>query len=384
MKITYLLWEYLYDHAIIKSFREAGAVVETAELPFPLRTSVLSTETIEELAAALSSFQAVLQTFASDVVFSVNFFSYVSELCKKESIPYCCWVLQLPNFDLYTASVSNSCNYLCIGDSYLVEKLWQFGLEKVYFLPDAVELEETPENQPEERGVCFLARHPKQVFSTEELSLYSKGYLEAFIHAQRVLYGASILEEGLLYRVQEEFLRSHPIPANILPSFQKLFMADWYLAPACTSLQQNIFLQNYDSLMTIYSDSDFPDCQCEKHPYLEEESKRREVYRKKEFTLVLAPHTLHYGIPKETLEVIAAGGFPISGFQRDYAYFFQKDQNLAYFTSPEEFQQAIIRYGNHYEEREQVRTAAYQTIANGHTYMHRIIALMELLQTKTI
>jgi len=89
---------------------------------------------------------------------------------------------------------------------------------------------------------------------------------------------------------------------------------------------------------------------------------------------------LHHGIPKDTLEVIMAGGFPISGFQRDYAYFFKKDENLAYFTNPEEFQRAIIHYGNHYEERERVRIAAYQTILQGHTYSHRIAVMMEILQ----
>ncbi len=50
-----------------------------------------------------------------------------------------------------TSSVRNACNYLGICDSYLVEKLWQLGVSKAFFLPDAVELKE-PGKESLERG----------------------------------------------------------------------------------------------------------------------------------------------------------------------------------------------------------------------------------------
>lgn len=108
------------------------------------------------------------------------------------------------------------------------------------------------------------------------------------------------------------------------------------------------------------------------------EDKRREIYAEKEFTLVLAPHILHNGIPRDLLEVIMAGGFPLAGFQKDYTYFFRKDETLAYFTNAAEFSQAVVKYGNSAEERERVRQAAYQTVMAGHTYRHRIATMLEM------
>lgn len=385
MKLTYLLWGYPYDTAIIRTFREMGVMVEEVDLPRELiyDWNIVYEENHAEnredaINQAYACLKQQMRATAGDIVFSVNFFAWVSELCSQEAVPYCSWILQLPDFDLYTAAIKNPCNYLGVCDSYLTEKLWQMGIAKAFFLPDAIELGEIIQDVPDEREACFVAKHPKQVLNTEGMTLYGEGYLDAFIHAQRVLYGASILENGLIYRVQQEFLACNPIPQNILSEMQKLFMADRYFAPVCTGLQQKIFLQNFNSIMTIYSDGDFEECKAEKYPFPEEESKRRKIYAGKEFTLVLAPHVLHNGIPRDVLEVIAAGGFPISGFQRDYAYFFKKDENLVYFTNPTEFKQAIVRYGNSYEERERVRTAAYQAVAEGHTYQHRIALMMEM------
>jgi spore maturation protein CgeB len=131
-------------------------------------------------------------------------------------------------------------------------------------------------------------------------------------------------------------------------------------------------------MMTIYSDGEFTACKSEKHPYIDDESERRKVYAQKEFTLVLTPHTMHNGIPRNLLEVIAAGGFPLCGFQRDYAYFFSNNENLVWFSDMEGFNCAVVKYGNNHEERERVRTAAYQTVAEGHTYRHRIATMLDM------
>ena len=385
MKLIYLMWGYPYEAAILQAFQESGVMVDTITLPKELiqkekkNIETQSDKEQKEITEDIeNSFREQIKTLGGELLFSINFFAWISDFCQKEAISYCSWILQLPNFDLYTAAVKNTCNSFFVCDSYLVEKLWQVGILKVFFLPDAVERTIKREIVPVEREACFIARCPKDILYMDGMSLYSKGYLDAFLHAQRVLYGASILEDGLLLRVQQEFMMCNPIPDNILPEMQKLFIADCYFAPVCTRIQQQIFLQNFSSIITIYSDGDFTDFDKEKRPFVEEEAKRQAIYSGKEFTLVLASHTLHNGIPRDTLEVIAAGGFPIAGFQRDYAYFFKKDETLVYFTNPAEFSQAVIRYGNSMEERERVKQAAYQALIKGHTYHHRITAMLEV------
>lgn len=383
MKLTYLLWGYAYDDAIIRAFRLLGFEIETVDLSSDLfLKDILELEKDDVLDYSLEKrvfeLEDKLRKCSNELIFSVNFHAVVSEFCKKNGIPYCSWVLELPNFDLYTEAVLNECNYLGICDSYLVEKMWQCGIRKVFFLPDAVELDEKVRENYEERGFCFIAKQPEEILTKENMSLYGKGYLDSIIQAQRVLFGGYILENALPKRIYGEFTEGKEISNKIMAHFQKVFVSDKYLAPVCTAIQQNIFMKNNENIMTIYSNGSFDMCNSSKHPYIAEEKERREIYAGKEFSIVLAPHVLHHGIPRDTLEAIAAGGFPVCGFQKDYSYFFKRDEDLVYFTNVAEFQQIVVRYGNHPEERERVKERSYQVVAEGHTYVHRIVRMLEM------
>ena len=375
MKLVYLLWGYPYDEAIIHAFELCGFKIERVELSQYEEDEIMKSRRAEEINEIL---EQRFMNHSGDAVFSVDFIPKISDFCQRMELPYCSWVLQLPDFGLYTKAVFNPCNYIGICDSYLVEKMWQLGVKRVFYLPDAVELGKRIENVNEEREFCFIAKHPTSVLNTKKMTLYGKGYLNSFLHAQRVLFGANILEEGLVKRVYQEFVKCNPIPENIIPNMQKLYVSDKYLAPSCTAIQQNIFLKNNENIMTIYSNGAFEMCKTSKYSYVTEEIERRKIYASKEFSLVLAPHVLHNAIPRDTLEVIAAGGFPVCGFQRDYSFFFKKDENLVYFTDSKEFQQIIVRYGNHPDERERIKENAYNLISQGHTYYHRIIYMLEM------
>lgn len=359
MTLTYLIWGYEHDEAIMRAFREMGLEIQTLELG--------GEETLQSL-----------QNATGDIVFSVNFLAEVSDFCCRRGIPYCSWVLQLPNFDLYMESVKNICNYIGICDSYLVEKMWSIGVEKAFFLPDAVDTVDTQAVVPKYREVCFVGTQPENRLQTEGMSLYSQGYLDSFLHSQRVLLGSYILENGLLSRVQQETSAANPVEENILPELRKLYLADRYLAPACTFLQQNIFLQNYESVMTIYSNGDFANCKCDKLPFLEDVKLRTQLYREKEFTVVLAPHTLHNAIPRQALEVIAAGGFPLCAMQKDYSYFFKEQENIACFHTASEFQDMLVRYGNDAETRARLREKAVKIVQQQHTYRNRISSMLDM------
>jgi len=410
MKLTYLTWGYAHDGAVIRAFEEAGLVVDTVAVAFSACFRTGDKEALNRESADImentdgenegqnSMLRDLIRTSAGDIVFSVNFSAAVSKLCMEEAIPYCCWVLQLPNFDLYREAVLNPCNYVGICDSFLTEKLWQAGMKKAFFLPDAVGINMTPEGGFSERGIALMERQPVTVLSTEGMSLYGKGYLDAFLRAQSVLYGGYILENGLIRRVREEFLSANSVPGGILPGFRQLFAADRYLAPACTILRQENFLRKFPLFVTAYPEavrstnagSDIAGIADPETGSLNAvgagtavpapmgETFRREFYARKEFTLVLAPHTLHNGIPREALEVISAGGFPLCGFQKDYACFFRRDENLAYFTDLTDFQLTVSRYWNDHDERERVREAAYRAVAEGHTYGCRIRVMLEM------
>lgn len=393
MKLAYFTWGYPYEDEIALAWERAGVDVERLPLPAAWvcaaqkfqgqrNADVGSAAQKESRAYETADEEQIREQIrrAADMVFSVNFNAQLSEMCRDEKILYCSWTLQLPDFDLYLEAVRNPCNLLYVCDSYLVERLRRAGAPAVFLLPDAVESAEKPEKVPVEREACFFAEPVLSPLSTEGMTLYGKGYLEGFLHTQRVVLGESLLETGMLSRIQEEFLSQNPVPEQIMPQLRLLYAADYYLAPACTNLQRRIFLQNVASVMTIYSDEDFADCRAAvRKPYVPSREERGRICASKEFTLVLPPHTLHNGIPRQTLEVIAAGGFPLAGYQKDYARFFKSGETLVWFTDHRDFLVKLANFGNHYDEWARVKEAAFRTVMKEHTYDCRITALLEHL-----
>lgn len=375
MNILYLTWGYLHDKAIINAFEKEGVTITQLDIAnYNLSSWKEQEEEKEALNLLLSN---TIDSQSVEIVFSINFLSAISDFCQKNEVPYCSWVLEFPNFDLYTKSLFNLCNYIGINDSYLVEKFWKEGVEKVFFLPEAVERKERIQEHYEERELCFVGQQPVSKLNRESISKYSRGYLDAFLHAQRVLSGESILENGLINRVYDEISRKNVIPNKILPQFQKQFFADYYLAPECTIQQQNIILQNNANIMTIYSDNPFTICNCKKFSYPQDEEERRQIYAKKEFTLVLTPHVYHHGISRDMLEVVLAGGFPLCGLQKDYLYFFEKDESMAYFVDYPDFFKNLERYGNDERERKRLQKNMYEMVVKNHTYKNRIVTMLE-------
>ena len=104
---------------------------------------------------------------------------------------------------------------------------------------------------------------------------------------------------------------------------------------------------------------------------------RRQIYAKREFILVLTPHVYHHGISRDMLEVVLAGGFPLCSLQKDYLYFFEKDENIAYFVDYPDFFKNLQRYGNDEKERERLQGNMYETVVKNHTYKNRIETMLE-------
>ena len=388
MTLLYITRDENYDNEIIALLEERG--IRVKQSPSSLLTEFFSPDQnnrqeeaskaeinkVKMKKAEIESFLERDTDSSVDIVFTLNFIREISDWCESRQLPYACWVIRLPNYDLYTSSVYNSCNYIGLCDSYLVEKLLKEGVRKVFLLPVAAAGEIEMPKPYKEREFCYIADRTVKTMNYREVSLYSKGYLEAFLHVQRVLPGESILENGLLNRVYRELLVNNGIPESILPAMEKLFFADYYLNPECMHLTENIFLQNNGNLMTIYSQGDFPMCNAVVRPSVKDKGIRKQIYADKEFSLVLTPYTIHRGMDQRVLQVIAAGGFPVCSYRKDYDIFFEKDKNLAYFKSREEFAEILTRYGNDRKERDRLMEEAYDHVRQNHTFKNRIDTML--------
>lgn len=376
MRLAFIRWGYPHEEGILRAWERAGVIVEVLCLP----ESGLSQYGMGSGPEQERSFQKHLQS-AGEMVFSVNFIASISQICMKMGKVYISWTLQLPDYDLYTSAMRNPVNLLYVCDSCLTDRLRQAGAGMCFYLPEAVETRKEQPGDAFVRGICCIAGQYEDKIRTEEMSLYARGYVDAFVQSQMVLFGRYELEKGLPSKIRQELRKGNPVPAAILPELAMLYTADRYLAPAASRLQQEDLWRGFASSTTVYSGTELVNCPASV-AFLKEdtETERAGHYKEMEFSLSLAPHVLHDGIPRQTLEIIAAGGFPLAGFQKDYAYFFRQGVDLAWFTDGDELVRTMLFYGNDPEARERVRRAAWETVMREHTYDNRIEAILEHIE----
>lgn len=325
----------------------------------------------------------LLEEKKPDGIFSIDFIAGISDFCQQNHVLYGSWVLQLPNIDLLTYSVQNSCNRIAICDSFLVERLCRQGVGNLYLLPDAVAGCRRIKNDIV-RPCSYIGQVPSVYedtpygSGTRGLSDNTLGYLAGMAHCQRVLYGATMLEDILMGTAAAEFMERYPRPEQVMPQFHRLYLTEAYVAPEVTRLEQIILLQNMSSGVDIdvFTDGVFPDCTGRVFPYLQTAQERTEVYGSTIVNIVQNDRSLHDAVPHQTLEIMASGNFALVNYQKDYGYFFEQGETIVCYGDRLERTQLFNEYGMNPQMRNRLCDAAFEAVRAGHTYAHRV----ELIQ----
>jgi len=359
MKILYASWGYPDDCYIVKAMTDIGIDVE-----------IIASSGVDNNDKILEA----LEDNSVDILFSVNFNATLSDICQKSAIPYCSWVLAYPCVDLYSDSVLNPCNFIGVSDSYWVEKLRSIGVSKVFYLPDAVEpYDITMETKPE-KGINLFCNYKEKHIDNQKIPTFFAGYMYGFLHFQRECKGAYVLEEAIQPNAFEKIKGLFDIPDRVMPCFDKLYVGDLFLSPMVDCIETKMLCHDLSQYLTAYSDEDYLKSICENsHEYIDKNSDlRKELYRKKEFTLVPPMHCSHNAISKEVLEVIVAGGFPLVGMANDYSLFFENEKNILIYHNNEQLLHFLSVIGNDEELYHKVKKDIYDNVIQNHTYSNRI------------
>ena len=160
-----------------------------------------------------------------DYVFSINYFPIVSNNCKKHNIKYISVVYDSPLVSLYSYSILNDCNYIFIFDSSLYNEFKNGGINTVYYMPLAVNIDRldnmTCSEDAAEKLKCdvsFLGSMYDEKYNffdrLNNLSEYTKGYLDGIMQAQLKVYGYYFIDELLTGDILKELEEKMPYTHN--------------------------------------------------------------------------------------------------------------------------------------------------------------------------
>lgn len=337
-----------------------------------------------------------------DMVFTVNYFPLISNVCERTGVKYVSWTCDNPLISMYHESVFHACNYIFTFDKTNYLEFRGMGVKHIWYLPLAVDTERmdallgAPE-KPERRNATQDSEMRKYrgdvafVGSLYERNSYDKiknrlpeylrGYFDAVMEAQLNISGANIVEPmlttNILEQLQEYFQleKSEGSFSDLGLIFQTTVLG---FKIAEIERRRALIELSKHYRVNVYSNSDVSDLlriqYCGSVDYWSEMPK---VFRMSKINLNFTIPNIKSGIPLRIWDVLGCGGFLLTNYQAEIPYYFKEGEDLVCFDGLEELCEKVGYYLEHEEERKRIAWNGYHKVREKHSYIERIHTILD-------
>lgn len=337
-----------------------------------------------------------------DMVFTVNYFPLISNVCERTGVKYVSWTCDNPLISMYHESVFHDCNYIFTFDKTNYLEFRGMGVKHIWYLPLAVDTERMDAllGVPEEVGRWKVAQDPEMqkyrgdvafVGSLYERNSYDKiknrlpeylrGYFDAVMEAQLNISGANIVEQmlttNILEQLQEYFQleKSEGSFSDLGLIFQTTVLG---FKIAEIERRRALIELSKHYRVNVYSNSDVSDLlriqYCGSVDYWSEMPK---VFRMSKINLNFTIPNIKSGIPLRIWDVLGCGGFLLTNYQAEIPYYFKEGEDLVCFDGLEDLCEKVGYYLEHKEERKRIAWNGYHKVREKHSYIERIHTILD-------
>jgi len=337
-----------------------------------------------------------------DMVFTVNYFPLISNVCERTGVKYVSWTCDNPLISMYHESVFHDCNYIFTFDKTNYLEFREMGVKHIWYLPLAVDTERMDAllGVPEEVGRWKVAQDPEMqkyrgdvafVGSLYERNSYDKiknrlpeylrGYFDAVMEAQLNISGANIVEPmlttNILEQLQEYFQleKSEGSFSDLGLIFQTTVLG---FKIAEIERRRALIELSKHYKVNVYSNSNVSDLlriqYCGSVDYWSEMPK---VFRMSKINLNFTIPNIKSGIPLRIWDVLGCGGFLLTNYQAEIPYYFKEGEDLVCFDSLEDLCEKVGYYLEHEEERKRIAWNGYRKVREKHSYIERIRTILD-------
>lgn len=350
-----------------------------------------------------------------DMVFTVNYFPLISNVCERTGVKYVSWTCDNPLISMYHESVFHDCNYIFTFDKTNYLEFRGMGVKHIWYLPLAVDAERmdallgapeefgTAESVPAEIGKAGrwkAAQVPEMqkyrgdvafVGSLYERNSYDKiknrlpeylrGYFDAVMEAQLNISGANIVEPMLTMNILEQLQEYFQLEKSE-GSFSDLglIFQTTVLGFKIAEIERRRALIELSKhyRVNVYSNSDVSDLlriqYCGSVDYWSEMPK---VFRMSKINLNFTIPNIKSGIPLRIWDVLGCGGFLLTNYQAEIPYYFKEGEDLVCFDGLEDLCEKVGYYLEHEEERKRIAWNGYRKVREKHSYIERIRTILD-------
>lgn len=381
MKILNIEWEAFGIEDMKEAFSAEGHQV--ISFPFSKRENAVENSEVE------NRFLSVLRKEVPDVVFSFDYYPIFSKVCQQEKIFYISWVYDNPQILLFSDTIKNSCNRVCIFDKNEYLKFYRKGVKTVYYMPLAVNTERLDRMLPPalsyKYDISFVGS-----FYTEEntyferltavLPEYTKGYLDALITVQKKIQGYNFVEE-VLSPVTGDLYKALPVYMGTENrATREYFYAHYVINRKITSVERmellsSIAKKHTVDLFTLIKE--FSLSNIRNHGAIDPYKGTPFVYRQSKINLNITLRSIESGIPLRAFDIMGSGGFLLSNFQNGFLDLFTPGQDFVYYENKEDLLRKVDYYLIHEDECRAIAKNGHDRVAAAHTFRHRVREMFE-------
>lgn len=321
-----------------------------------------------------------------DMVFTVNYFPLISNVCMRTGVRYVSWTCDNPLISMYHESVFNGCNYIFTFDKTNYLEFREMGVKHIWYLPLAVDVKrldmvvDNADDLAKYRGdVAFVGSlYERNSYDKlkHKLPEYLCGYFDAVMEAQLNISGANIVEPMLtadiLEQLQEyfELEKSEGSFSDLGLIFQTTVLG---FKIAEIERRRALIELSKHYRVNVYSNSDVSNLlrvqYCGSVDYWGEMPK---VFRMSKINLNFTIPNIKSGIPLRVWDVLGAGGFLLTNYQAEMPCFFEEGKDLVCFDDVKELKEKVGYYLAHEDERRTIAENGYRKVKEQHNYIERI------------
>lgn len=407
MKILVYRWDIYPYEDIIKTLKKQGHLVDV--LAFPISNHISDPKFSPIL-------KKRLREHACDLVFSVNFYAVIAEICFQEHVRYAAWTCDTPLLSMLHPSVQYPTSHIFTFDRAEYEKFHRQGLPRLHYLPlagmedgsiqpfpspdAASSADARPASSPGSLSIPDFRYEISFVGSLYEKNRYEdmclalpdrlRGYMDAIIEAGRHISGSDFISRMLTEDILTEVSRHVSVAGDALSEdalrihFETAVLSYKIAADARMDALWLLSQCHPVDLFTstphdhpILADWDLANLSL--HPPVDYRQELPQTFRQSKINLNFTIPNITDGIPLRIFDILSCGGFLLTDGRDALEDMFQDGQDLVIFHGMEDMMKKAGYYLSHPEEREAIARRGMEKVRSLHTYDIRLAELFRKL-----
>ena len=319
-------------------------------------------------------------------VFSVNYFPEISSVCNIFKIPYISLIVDSPIIELYSDTISNSCNRIFLFDSELYREFAPQNPDGIFYIPLASNTKRWDKIIEIGTGdfhsdISFVGSLYTEKCRYNKLSFPSdrvKGYIDGIIESQLKVYGYFFIEELLTDQLVRDILAGSDDLAEFAECYKDYYrqiIAQLYLGTQVTVRERfELFKRISEKYnVDIYTGSDTGNLpKLNNRGMAKTHTEMPLIFNQSKININPTAKSIRAGIPLRVFDVLGCGGFLITNHQNDLADCFTAGEHLAVYDSLDCLDELLRYYLEHPKERMEIARNGYEHVKKYHTYTIRI------------